>query len=400
MKIVIVATSIIPGNSLGIENFTYRLLNSLTDIYPSDIFYVLIPYDTTEQWKQRLSPHSNLILTPVRLSPRVFDHVRSSATNLSAGLYQGLKKSFLARMAFRLVRCLDLQLRLRKIKPDVVYSSYHLEMLCGGKGKMVVTVHDLREAMREFYDVEKAPILQRNVEKARAVIVAWKHPFDQLKDMFPETRDKAHLIPFPIPISPNGLQPEVQSRNEILLFASALRPQKNHVNLVHALRIVVDERQKIGKSVCLVCAGTKHSPTYEEVFREVQGLGLEEHVEFTGFVSDDALKDLYAQANIIVTPTLWEAASGAIFEAFLFEKPVACSRIAPIVSQVEQSGAIVSYFDPNDPQDIARSILEVLESPALYITGSKRGAQFVRSLSWAKTAQEYMQVFRQVAHSK
>src|SRR3989337_661445 len=101
MKIIIAASSIIPGNSLGIEHFTYRLLNSLIDIFPADTFYVLIPQGTTHQWQQRLSPRSNLFLIPVRLTPRVFDLSMSSSVSLWAGLYQRLKKRRTVRAAFQ-----------------------------------------------------------------------------------------------------------------------------------------------------------------------------------------------------------------------------------------------------------------------------------------------------------
>lgn len=399
MRIVIVASSIIPGNSSGIEHFTYGLLNSLLEISTTDTFYVLIPNGTTDQWTQRVSPRANLILTPMSLSPRAFSLTASTSAGLLAKLYAWLKNRALARKVFQYIRRLELELRLRIIQPDIVYSSYHLETLGSAKWKTLITVHDLREAMREFYDAEKASILLRNLKMARAVIVAWKHPFHQLTKMFPEMSGKVCLIPFPIPMTPQGSKFETTGTPEILLFASALRPQKNHINLIRALGMVVNQRKKNGRSVRLVCAGATHSPTYQELLREVRDLGLQEHVEFTGFISDEALKNLYGKTTVVVTPTLWEAASGAVFEAFLFEKPVACSQIPPIIAQVEQSGGFVNYFDPHDPQDIARSILEVLEDPAPYIEGAKNGARFVRALSWEKTASEYIQVFRQIAQA-
>jgi glycosyltransferase involved in cell wall biosynthesis len=400
MKIVVVASSIIPGNSLGIEHFTYRLLNALVDHFPEDHFYVLIPTGTTDQWVQRLPPRLNLFLKTLSFSPMVFNEATSQSKGIMARLYAQLKKRFIARVAFRLIRRINLELTLQFVQPDVVYAPFQLEILGSSTWKTLITVHDLREVMTEFFDAEKASILRRNIDMACAVMIAWKHPFDQFVQMFPESRDKAHLAPFPIPISPTNLNTVIRQDREMLLFASALRPQKNHINLIRALRIIVDERQKIGKSVLLVCAGTKHLPTYERLLQEISELCLENHIEFTGFIPDDVLKELYAQAHVIVSPTLWEAASGAVFEAFAFEKPVACSHISPIVSQVEQSNGLVSYFDPNDPKDIARSILDVLENPSLFIAGAKRGAQFVRDLNWDRTARDYMRVFRQVAVSK
>ncbi len=104
-------------------------------------------------------------------------------------------------------------------------------------------------------------------------------------------------------------------------------------------------------------------------------------------------EEAYERSTIIVSPSLWEAASGAVFEAFSFEKPVACSRIPPTVSQVEQAGAYVNFFDPKDPKDIARAVIEVLDNPEPFIAGSRAGAKYLLSLDWKTTATKYMEIF-------
>ena len=75
-----------------------------------------------------------------------------------------------------------------------------------------------------------------------------------------------------------------------------------------------------------------------------------------GYVTDDTLRALYDMSDGLVTPTLYEAGSFPIFEAMMVGKPVVCSRIPPIVEQLERDGAEAELFDPNDPIDIAAAL--------------------------------------------
>ena len=144
-----------------------------------------------------------------------------------------------------------------------------------------------------------------------------------------------------------------------------------------------------------MCAGTCHSPVYEMLISEASRLGVHGSVLFTGFISDKELREAYERSTIIVSPSLWEAASGAVFEAFSFEKPVACSPVSPpTVSQVEQAGAYVNFFDPKDPKDILHNpVIEVLDNPEPFIAGSRAGAKYLLSLDWNATATKYMEIF-------
>ena len=73
-----------------------------------------------------------------------------------------------------------------------------------------------------------------------------------------------------------------------------------------------------------------------------------------GYVSDETLRALYELSDGLVTPTLYEAGSFPVFEAMMVGRPVACSRIPPLVEQLERDGAEAELFDPNDPADSAR----------------------------------------------
>ncbi len=401
MKIIVVASTIIPGNSLGIEHFTYRLVKGLCEYYPQNEYIILIPRGTLEAWSLRVPQKKNVTFVPMRFSPTIRGALNVVHPRFSNAVYSFLKNQKYIRLIFRRLRLFELSFVLRQQRPDIVYSPLHVESLIFGEGKTVISVHDLREIMPEFYDKERAQSLKANILNSHGIVVAWKHPYEQLIAMFPLQKSKTYLIPFPIPITGRDDSfKENEEQQEIILFASALREQKNHINLLRAMPEIIKARSSQRGHVLLVCAGTCHSPMYEILKKEVSKLGLEENVKFTGFISDAELREFYERSTMIVSPTLWEAASGAVFEAFSFEKPVACSRIPPTISQVEQAGAFVNYFDPANPKDIARAVIQVLENPAPFILGSHNGAKYLRSLNWETTARSYMEVFRDVISKK
>ena|GEM_PF-4672287 len=401
MKIIVVASSIIPGKSLGIEHFTYRLVNALSEYHPQHQYIVLIPTGTLNAWLARVPQKDNLTFVPMGFSPTIRGRISTKQSGLSDRFYRFLKEQKIFRLIFRNLKQFELRQTIRRQKPDIVYSPLHVEALVFGNWKTIITVHDLREIMPEFYDEERARSLQENIAKSHGIVIAWQHPFDQLREKFPRYKAKTYLIPFPIPIArieSSSAAPD-QCEKEIILYASALREQKNHINLIRSMPEIIRARSLEKKDVLLVCAGTCHDPLHKELIQEVSRLGIEENVLFTGFISDAELSQWYERSTMVVSPTLWEAASGAVFEGFSFQKPISCSRIPPIISQVEQSSGFVNYFDPHDPHDIARSVLEVLRNPVPYVEGAIRGAQFLNGLTWEKTAHQYMQIFRQVDES-
>jgi glycosyltransferase involved in cell wall biosynthesis len=131
--------------------------------------------------------------------------------------------------------------------------------------------------------------------------------------------------------------------------------------------------------------------------RLAQELGVSSNVTFTGFLPVEQVASLYEHSSMIVAPTLWEAASGTVFEAFWYEKPVACSDIPPLRKQVEMVGGSARFFNPEDPVDIAAAICEVLADPLPYLRGAERAKNYLSALTWERAAGNYLSIFEWVA---
>ena len=396
MRVAVMAGSIVPGQSCGIEHFAYGLLNGLLALTSDVELYVIIPKNSEASWVRRVPNRPNLHYIPLTFSAGISAAVKGNRGVWIKKSYSYLKSSELAKGVFWALRSREERRLLKSLRPDVVYYPFHRDRIHPMYAyRSVVTVHDLRELQHGLSNPRDARIVSTNVQLARAVVSSWKHPFDQLHELFPEAKGKSFLVPFPPAMGimgPHEASDIADSgEEEIVLYVSITSPHKNHLRLVQAIARVLERRP--GRRVRLVCAGTKLSPGYEAALEGARKLGITDRVEFTGFIHDEALRRLYRKARMVVAPTLWEAASGTVYEAFSYGKPVACSRIPPLVSQVEQAGAKVRFFNPLDSEDIAQAILEVLDNPEPYIQGSIQGAAFLQSLSWEKTAKEYAKVF-------
>jgi glycosyltransferase involved in cell wall biosynthesis len=175
------------------------------------------------------------------------------------------------------------------------------------------------------------------------------------------------------------------------LYPANLWPHKNHEKLLEALARV---RQK-HDAVRLVCTGSLLQPFWPKIQSRIHELGLEQHVRFLGFVSDAELRCLYRLAQFLVMPTLYEADSNPIHEAWSEDVPVASSNIPPLVEQVHDAALL---FDPHDVDAIADAVARIATDQQLRDHLRKRGRRRAADFSWELTAKAYRAVYRRAAN--
>ena len=123
-------------------------------------------------------------------------------------------------------------------------------------------------------------------------------------------------------------------------------------------------------------------------------LRLEDQVKFLGMVPAEDLRVLYRLAQFVVIPTLFEAASGPIYEAWYDGTPVACSNVT---SLPEQAGDAALLFDPLSVEAIAAGVGEMATNPEVRESLRKRGERRLKDFSWERTAKAYRAVYRRAA---
>jgi glycosyltransferase involved in cell wall biosynthesis len=176
------------------------------------------------------------------------------------------------------------------------------------------------------------------------------------------------------PIAAPEPEGELRSRHglddrPVLLCPSSRLPHKNHAALLQAHALLPAPRP------LLVLCGVG---TEALAGADVRALGP---------VAAGELEGLYALAELVVMPTLYEGFGLPVLEALARGRPVACSDL-PVLREV--AGEHARWFDPRDPRDIARALSEPLSHDAE--AGRAHAARF----TWRAAAEGTLASYRRV----
>ncbi len=166
-----------------------------------------------------------------------------------------------------------------------------------------------------------------------------------------------------------------------LLYVGRADPYKNIATLLHALaRLRRDE----GMNVRLRIAGSP-DPRYPEPAALAATLGIADAVEWTGYLTDDALVSAYRHADLLVHPSRYEGFGLQILEAMACGTPVLSSNAGSLPEVVGDAGRLVP---PDDTDAFVHGIKAILTTPAL--AAQMRAAGFAQAarFSWADTARQ------------
>lgn len=174
-------------------------------------------------------------------------------------------------------------------------------------------------------------------------------------------------------------QPEEQSH---ILFVGRIEERKNVKRIVEAFEIL---KAKYRVSHELILVG-KPGFGYEAIKFKIQSSKFKSDIEELGYVSAEEKQRLLAEACVFIFPSLYEGFGLPILEAQAAGTPVVTSNTSSL-PEVAGDGAI--YVNPENPEDIAEKLHQVLTMPAMeYQSLVAKGYQNVERFSWEKCAEE------------
>jgi glycosyltransferase involved in cell wall biosynthesis len=129
----------------------------------------------------------------------------------------------------------------------------------------------------------------------------------------------------------------------------------------------------------------------EGLVESVRRLGIDGRTVFTGYVDDDTLSALYARAEALIYPSLYEGFGLPPLEAMAHRCPTIVSNAA---SLVELTGDAALRVDPCDVVGMAAALLRVTQDPALREDLARRSLERAARFSWRRTAEETLAVYQ------
>ena len=127
--------------------------------------------------------------------------------------------------------------------------------------------------------------------------------------------------------------------------------------------------------------------------RQIANLGLENRVNFIGYVPDGHVLPILASADLFVFPSWYEGFGLPILEAQKAGVPVVCS-IAASLPEIAGNGAIL--FNPFSIEEMVKTIRSCLENNDLRKFLVKKGYENVARFLWEKTALETHEIYKSV----
>jgi glycosyltransferase involved in cell wall biosynthesis len=286
---------------------------------------------------------------------------------------------------------------------DVIHFPYQDYVYC--RVPTVYNPHDLQHLhYPEFFAAEE--IQRRKIvypaacRAAHTVVVASQFVKQDVMQRYGISVNKIQVVPWS---PPEAALNEFTEQDVISLFEKYKCPlgsfilypamtweHKNHIRLFEAVHLL---RERNGLKVNVICTGHKNAfyPTIEQRLNELK---LEEQVKFTGVVTSEELSLLYRQAQFVIVPTLFEAASAPLFEAWQHGVAVACSSVT---SLPEQAASAALFFNPFSIEEIADAIKTMTSDETLRAEFRSRGFRRLQNFDMQRTAKAYRAVYRKAA---
>lgn len=288
--------------------------------------------------------------------------------------------------------------------PDVLFVPAHVLPLCHGP-RAVVTLHDLgylhypaaHPARDRWYLHWSTRWSARQAAQVIAVSGATR---DDLVAQYGIPVDKIRVVHLvrdePLaPVRDAARLAEVRSRyglrDRYLLYIGTLQPRKNLARIIRAYA-QLRSHPELG-TVQLVLGGKK-GWLYDDLFAEVDRLGLGADVVFPGYIPDADLPALLSAATAFVFPSLYEGFGIPVLEAGGCGLPVITSNTS---SLPEVAGDAALLVDPHDVDAIADAMYRIVTDDALREELTRKGLENVKRFSWEKCARETLAVLEAAA---
>ena len=300
----------------------------------------------------------------------------------------------------------DIPASLHRERPDLLHVQYTAPLACSVP--VVASVHDISylehpEYFTRFRSAQLKFTVASTVRRAARVLAPSEFSRRAIIDAYQLDEDKVVAIPNAVsssfrPVHRDGAANWVRANHQIpspfILTVGDLQPRKNHLGLIRAFEEVLRAHPHLPHRLVMVGKEAWHGP---EVRRAAQRSAVRDRIHFTGWVSDDDLRQFYGACDMLAFPSFYEGFGLPILEAMACGRAVACSSTS---AMPEVANAAALLFDPRSTQEIARAISDLLLNPQLRVRMERLGAQRATLFSWSRTAQRTLDVYYDVAGAK
>ncbi len=240
--------------------------------------------------------------------------------------------------------------------------------------------------------------------EAWRVICASQYMADEVRTYFQAPPDKIDIIPNGVDTTPfdkldnedlTDFRAHWARKNQPIIFSvGRLVEEKGAQLIVEAAPRVLAEFPNCK----FIIAGTGWLT--DQLKRRVWELGIADHVNIAGFVSDEERDRLLKVANMAVFPSLYEPFGIVALEAMAAKCPVIVSSVGGLEEVVRHNETGVTIY-PGDIGSLAWGILYTLKRPELAQIRAERAYRMVKTdYSWDHIAAQTIRIYDRVIRAR
>ena len=301
----------------------------------------------------------------------------------------GVKYRYISEAKDRLKRIFVLRAELMKFAPDTVIS--YLDQACvvaciakllGAKFNLIVSERNTTQALSfreklKFFFYRFADHIVPNSNTQTEFIAT----------NFPHLKDKLHCITNFVDTD-KFCPPSARMTNNPLriLTVARIMPQKNIINYIKAIKIVVDK----GYEFCVDWYGdTTDAQYYDLCLRTIKENKLENVFNF--YKSERDIVKCYHSADVFCLPSIYEGFPNVVCEAMSCGLPILCSNVCDNPSIVTD-GVNGYLFNPYDIEDICCKIEKMVQNRELQAFYGKNREKAVELFSKDRLLNSYIRL--------
>jgi glycosyltransferase involved in cell wall biosynthesis len=285
------------------------------------------------------------------------------------------------------------------------FPAAHKRLPFGSPCPSIGVVHDMAawwgsRKTREHLGVVLRVILPNSLRKLDRIIAVSEWVKGELVELVRIKESRIEVVPngidlsafFPRPRNEESvvlIQPFSFRRPYVLYVSRLEHPIKNHVKLIEAFGIFKERTRYPHR---LVLAGEDNRGA-EKIKEAAAASPWRKDIFFTGHFPTSSLPELYAGADMVAVPSMYEGFGTGVLEAMASGVPVVCARAA---SLPETAGYAALYFDPKDAGDMADRMVTMTTNRDIYRECRRLGLERARDFSWDRCAARTLEIIEEI----
>jgi glycosyltransferase involved in cell wall biosynthesis len=291
-------------------------------------------------------------------------------------------------------------------KVDLIFNpKFTLPLM--GKQMAVMVVHGADWFLPEYKDLYHPldrlymrVLMPLYILRSTGIISASDYSTQSFLKYLPSTRTKIKTIHY----APNGIFKPITDPTTLdrvrkkydlpdpFIF-TAIHYDTGRKNFANMLRAFHQAKQAGIPHRFVVCGRDVQQYAEEAPFRD---LNMNDSVIFKGWVEQEDLPAFYNLATLYLYPTRLEGFPIPVSEALAAGCPIITSSGGPFA---EVAGNAARFVDPENPDDIARAIVEIVGNTTLQNDMRARGLEQAKNFTWANCARQTLAFFESLKRS-